>query len=413
MRILREVIGIYLTLPCEVSPKAPHLLFAENQKLFRFSRLHPLRCQTPQRSRSRQHPMTDIHTLHGAPSTSAIRVRRSLPRPVQPVPGSPLPGVPEFVPARGLGSANLQTVCASFFPGNTQIEGTLQRHLRLDDGDLLVLHDDTPRGWERGDHVVLLLHGLGGSHRSGYMVRIARKLSQLGIRTFRLDHRGCGAGASLARRPYHAGRIDDIAAAVSMLERLCPGSPISIAGFSISGNMLLRYLGEYSESLPFSLFRAVAVCPPVDLHHCASRLAQSISGQRYDWYFTRKLISQIASSPQWDDSLPIAHTRRAPGRLYDFDELYTAPASGFVSADDYYAAASAAPVASRIRVHTTILASQDDPVVCSEPLTQLSLPANVRLCLTRHGGHLGFISRPGIDPDRRWMDWRVIEWLLE
>lgn len=357
--------------------------------------------------------MTDIPTLNGAPTTHAARVRKA-PVPRQtPATGGLLPGVPEFVPARGLRSANLQTVGASLFPGNTRLNGTLERHLRLDDGDLLVLHDDTPVGWERGDHVALLLHGLGGSHRSGYMVRIAQKLSKLGIRTFRLDHRGCGAGTSLARQPYHAGRIDDIAATVSLLERLCPGSPISIAGFSISGNMLLRYLGEYSDSLPFSLFRAVAVCPPVDLHHCASRLAQSLSGQRYDWYFTRKLISQIAASPQWDDGLPIAHTRRPPRRLYDFDELYTAPASGFPSADDYYNCASAAPVVPRIRVHTTILASEDDPVVCAAPLTRLSLPPNVRLCLTRYGGHLGFIGKRGIDPDRRWMDWRVIEWLLE
>ncbi len=357
--------------------------------------------------------MTDTHTLHGALAPLSARVERTSPLREQLAPGSPLPGVPDFAPARGLRSANLQTVGASLFPGNARIDGTLERHLRLDDGDLLVLHDDTPRGWERGDHVVLLLHGLGGSHRSGYMVRIARKLSQLGVRCFRLDHRGCGAGNSLARQPYHAGRIDDIAAAVSLLERLCPGSPISIAGFSISGNMLLRYLGEYADSLPFSLFRAVAVCPPVDLHHCASRLAQSVSGQRYDWYFTRRLISQIASSPQWDDSLPIARSRRPPRRLYDFDELYTAPASGFLSADEYYANASAAPVVSRIRVHTTILAAEDDPVVCSAPLTRLSLPANVRLCMTRHGGHLGFIGQPGIDPDRRWMDWRTIEWLLE
>lgn len=359
--------------------------------------------------------MTDIPTLPNTNVAPAQLPQRPLARRTPSVftPENPLPGIPQFVPARGLASPNLQTVTASLFTGGQPLPNTTERHLRLDDGDLLVVHDDAPKAWERGDHVALLLHGLGGSHRSGYMLRIAGKLNQLGVRTFRLDHRGCGAGNNLARRPYHAGRIDDIAAAVALIDRLAPGSPISIAGFSISGNMLLRYLGEFADNLPFSLFRAVAVCPPVDLHHCASKLAQSASGQRYDWYFTRKLISQIAESPQWDDALPIARARRPPRRLYDFDELYTAPASGFASADEYYSTASAAPVIPRIRVHTTILAAIDDPVVCSDPLTRLKLPANVRLCLTQHGGHLGFIGRPGIDPDRRWMDWRVIEWLLE
>lgn len=323
-----------------------------------------------------------------------------------------LPGVPEFQPARGLGSPHSQTLWATLFPGRLRLQGTMERRLRLDDGDLLVMHDDNPPTWQRGDHVVLMLHGLGGSHQSGYMLRLASRMTSQGVRTFRLDHRGCGAGANLARYPYHAGRTDDIASAIRLIERLCPGSPISVVGFSISGNMLLRYLGEHPESLPFSLFRAVAVCPPIDLHHCASRLNASLSGQRYDWYFTRRLISHIADTPQWRDDLPLASVRRPPRRLYDFDELYTAPASGFASADDYYTQASSKNVIGRIRVHTTILASQDDPVVCSEPLMNLRLPPNVTLCMTRQGGHLGFFGRSGVDPDRRWMDWRLIDWLL-
>ncbi len=323
-----------------------------------------------------------------------------------------IPGVPQFVPARGLCGAHLQTIWATLFPGRVRIPGTTERRLRLDDGDLVVMHDNCPPNWQRGDHTVLMLHGLCGSHQSGYMVRLTNRLRSQGIRTFRMDHRGCGAGAQLARNPYHAGRTEDVAAAVQMVERLCPGSPVSLAGFSLSGNLLLRYLGENPDSLPLSLFRAVAVCPPIDLHQCASKLNSSGMGQQYDWYFTRRLISQIAESPQWKDDLPLATARRPPRRLYDFDELYTAPASGYESADDYYTRASSAAVIDQIRVHTTILASEDDPVVCSTPFLNLNLPPNVTLCLTKHGGHLGFIGRSGVDPDRRWMDWRLIDWLL-
>jgi len=322
------------------------------------------------------------------------------------------PGMPHFRPARGLWGAHLQTIWGTLFPGRVRIDGTMERRLRLDDGDLIVMHDNCPPMWQRGDHTVLLLHGLCGSHQSGYMVRLTNRLISQGVRVFRMDHRGCGAGALLAKNPYHAGRTEDVAAAVQMVERLCPGSPISLAGFSLSGNLLLRYLGEHPDQLPLSLFRAVAVCPPIDLHRCATKLTSSTMGQRYDWYFTQQLISQIANGPQWKDHLPLASARRPPRRLYDFDELYTAPAAGFNSADDYYTRASAIRVIDQIRVHTMILASKDDPVVCSQPFMDLTLPTNVNLCLTQHGGHLGFIGRGGVDPDRRWMDWRLVDWLL-
>ena len=328
------------------------------------------------------------------------------------LPGDALPGVPEFRPARGLSSPHAQTAWATLFPGRIPLTATTERRLRLDDGDLIVMHDDCPPNWRRSDHVVLILHGLGGSHRSGYMVRLAARLQQRGVRSFRMDHRGCGAGTSLAKNPYHAGRIEDLAAAVSMVERLCPGSPISLAGFSLSGNLLLRYLGEFGADLPLSLFRAVAVCPPIDLQHCSSMLNASRMGQRYDLYFARRLVRQLSNSTQWRDDVPLANVRRPPSRLYDFDELYTAPASGFESADHYHGRASAKPVINQIRVHTPILASQDDPVVSTHAFRGLELPPNVTLCLTKHGGHLGFVGRSGVDPDRRWMDWRLLEWLL-
>lgn len=216
----------------------------------------------------------------------------------------------------------------------------------------------------------------------------------------------------LAKLPYHAGRIRDLEAAIRMLERLCPTSPISVAGFSLSANLLLRYLGDDASNLPLSLYRAVAVCPPIDLQCCVEKLAETSMGQRYDWYFARQLVSQIANTPQWQDDLPLARARRPPRRLIDFDELYTAPASGFDSAADYYAFASAAPYINNIRVHTSILVAEDDPLVSSAPWQNFQPRSNITMCVTKHGGHLGFIGKANADADNRWMDWRVVDWLL-
>ncbi|MCA9062209.1 MAG: alpha/beta fold hydrolase [Planctomycetaceae bacterium] len=323
------------------------------------------------------------------------------------------PGVCPFIPARGLRSGHLQTVYSAVFPARPAIRSTVQRKLRLPDDDFLVLHDDAPPEWHRGGHVVLMMHGLGGSYHSGYMARIASRLHERGVRTFRIDHRGCGAGAGLARRPYHAGRTEDLHAAIGMVERLCPGSLISLAGFSLSGNLLLRYLGDAKDRTPLSIFRAVAICPPIDLFECMVKLGKTQRGQRYDYYFTQKMVSQIANSPMWQENLPLAGVNRPPRRLYELDSLFTAPAAGYETAEHYYEAASARPHIGNIRVHTTILASHDDPVVDASIFSGLTVPPNVTLCLTQHGGHMGYIGRAGCDPDRRWMDWRVVEWLLD
>ena len=320
---------------------------------------------------------------------------------------------PAFVPARGLSNCHLQTLIGTFFAQRPLVVGTTQRKLRLNDDDFLILHDDRPAAWQRGDHVVLLMHGLAGCHDSGYMVRTTSKLNDRGVRVFRMDHRGCGAGAALAKSPYHAGRTQDLDDAVRMVERLCPGSPISIAGYSISGNLVLKYLGEYADEIPLSVFRAVAVCPPIDLQHCVEALDHGRINQQYNWYFTRQLLSMVTRGPLWRPDVPLAKSRRMPSRLFEFDDLYTAPASGYDSAEHYYREASAINVISKIRVHTTILASADDPLVCPAPLRSATLPTNVKVCMTNQGGHLGFLGRPGCDPDSRWMDWRVIDWLLQ
>jgi predicted alpha/beta-fold hydrolase len=101
--------------------------------------------------------------------------------------------------------------------------------------------------------------------------------------------------------------------------------------------------------------------------------------------------------------------RPVPHCLYDFDNRYTAPLSGFRDADDYYGQSSAAPLLQRVAVPTTILASRDDPLVPPAPFHQAQLSDRIHLHLTRYGGHLGYLAAAGDDPDRRWMDWRVVQ----
>ena len=322
-----------------------------------------------------------------------------------------LPQFPPFRPHRLFHNGHLQTLAGAWWRINRgQLQTTVRHTLTLDDGDRLILHDDCPDDWQRGDRTALLVHGLGGCHGSGYMIRIARKLVAAGVRAFRLDLRGCGAGRNLARLPYHAGRWGDIEAAARFLIDHCPNSPLAVAGFSLGGNIVLRWLGESTEFTEQHVDCGIAVNPPVDLARSTANIERAARGA-YDRHFAKLLFRQVRRSAQWNDESPLARSRRRPRRLIEFDDLFTAPLSGFESAEHYYASASAAPVIPQIRVPALILSADDDPLIPHTMLADLKRPSHVLMRMEHHGGHLGYIARQGIDPDRHWMDWRVVEWL--
>ncbi len=102
---------------------------------------------------------------------------------------------------------------------------------------------------------------------------------------------------------------------------------------------------------------------------------------------------------------------RRPRGIYEFDDAFTAPVCGYGTADNYYRQASSLQLLPSINLPTLILAAEDDPLVLAEPLRKARLSSSTWLHLLRHGGHLGFLSRRGADPDRRWMDWRIVEWV--
>src|SRR6266480_2908715 len=142
-------------------------------------------------------------------------------------------GWTDFQPVRGLRNAHLQTVLGVVLRGSAFPHRTIRRLVTLPDGDRLVLHDTAPRDWRSAQGIALILHGLGGSHRSGPVVRLARLLYRRGTRVMRLDLRGAGAGWRHARNTYHAGCSGDVRVAIEAIHRLEPNAPIWLAGISL------------------------------------------------------------------------------------------------------------------------------------------------------------------------------------
>lgn len=317
---------------------------------------------------------------------------------------------PHFRPHPLLRGGDLQTLAAVYLPTANHSYRAVQHHVTLDDGDRLVLHDDRPASWQSGDRVALLMHGLAGSHLSGYMVRGAAKLAARGVRVFRLDLRGCGAGFGLARWPYHSGRSEDAAAALQAIEHLCPGSPVSLVGFSLSGNIALKLCGELGETRCGGLSDCLAICPPIDLSACSERLAAR-RNRPYDRHFVRLLLAQLREKHARLADAPGRDYAHRPATLYEFDDTFTAPVCGFGAAQNYYRAASAAQFLTRVRIPTRIIAAADDPLIPAGVFRATQASSSVDVRVAAGGGHLGFVARKDEDPDRRWIDWRVVDWV--
>ena len=315
-----------------------------------------------------------------------------------------------FKPYPLLAGGHRQTLAACYLAARPEITSTVQHFIRLDDGDQLVLHDDCPADWQAGAPVAMLVHGLCGSHQSRYIVRITNKLYARGVRVFRLDLRGSGAGADLARTFTHCGRCTDLEPPLRHIAQLAPGSPVSVAGFSLGGALTLS-LAIHSTK-PANWTKAVAVCPPVDLFAVEELLKRPINRQ-YDQFFARKLWEKVVERSKTVPGAPSVDHLPRPKRLRDFDECYTVPLGGYRNADDYYEQTSVAQHLHRITIPTLIVAAANDPIVPIAPLREAQLSATTQLLSTDCGGHLGFVGRRGADPDRYWLDWRVVEWVLD
>ena len=334
---------------------------------------------------------------------------------------STVPHAPGFKPPWWLRGPHAQTIASALMPHRPPEHRAVLRHVDLADGDALAVHDDIPDGWQPGGRVAILSHGLADDHCSPLLVRLTEKLTQRGVRVFRWDMRCCGAGLALARRPYHAGCSSDLAAVVERVLVWCregaaadsPDPHVALFGVSLSGNVLLKYLGEAADRVPAAVRCAISVNPPIDLVVGCESIA-SRGNRIYDRYFTGILVKHLEA--WWQvrpDAVRPAETTR-PRTLRQFDDWFTAPAIGYRDALEYYQHSSAAQFIPAIRVPTTIITSRDDPFVPFEMFAadRVAYPECVHLVATDHGGHVGFIGQTGDDPDSRWLDWRVVEIVL-
>jgi predicted alpha/beta-fold hydrolase len=306
----------------------------------------------------------------------------------------------EFRPAWWLHGAHAQTIWAAMLRRRPAISFRRER-LELADGDFIDL-DWTPN--DSKAPLVLVLHGLEGSSRSNYICGLLTACMQRGWRGVVLHFRGCSGEPNRLARSYNAGVSADLDEVINHLRRRDPGVRLTAVGYSLGGNVLLKWLGEQGERA--ALRAAAAVSVPFLLEGVASRMREGFS-RLYQRYFLNSMLSNYRAKFERITTLPPPLAFDQLGRLndfYSFDDHITAPLHGFSDARDYYTRSSCRQYLHAIRRPTLIVHALDDPFMTTAVLPNPDELANdVMLELSEYGGHVGFVGG-------RW-PWRAQFWL--
>lgn len=244
--------------------------------------------------------------------------------------------------------------------------------------------------------IVLVLHGLEGSTHSAYMLETFRQLARQGLRAVGMNFRSCSGEMNRLPRLYHSGETGDLALALNWLNKRFPDTPLGVVGFSLGGNVLLKYLGEAPARIPSNLQAAAAVSPPFDLS-AGDRVMSRGWSRFYLSAFLRRLkwkVRRKTNSLQPHINIQAALKAR---NFYEFDNAVTAPLHGFQDASDYYARSSCGQFISGIDRSTLVIRSLDDPFFDPTNIPHQSFIGNVHTIgvFPNRGGHVGFVEGNG------------------
>lgn len=296
-----------------------------------------------------------------------------------------------YSPAWWVPGGHLQTLWGKLFRRQTPAPTLLERW-NTPDGDFLELHrlaseSEGPR--------VLLLHGLEGTIRSHYAQGLLNEAARRGWGADLLVFRSCGSELNHTRRFYHSGETTDLAWVLERISHQFPAAPLALAGVSLGGNVLLKFLGERGNDLPLQLKAAAAISVPFDLARSSKRINRGFS-RFYQRFFLDSLREKAQEKATRFPDLAPPDKIAALQTLEDFDNLITGPLHGFRDAQDYYERSSSLPWLDRIRVNTLLLSAKDDPMLPAEVLDEVRDVAKnnpaLHLEFVERGGHAGFVT---------------------
>ena len=312
-----------------------------------------------------------------------------------------------FQPPKLLHNGHAMTIFAALFARQFALPPAEKRAFKTDPETTIVAFCH----WqpERLQHrTLVLVHGLEGAADRHYMLGAAEKAWRAGCNVVRMNVRNCGGTEHLTPTLYHSGFTSDLRFLLFELIEKDRLPDLCLLGFSMGGNQSLKLAGELGDAAPPQLKGVCAVSPPIDLELCSIAIRET-RNFIYDRRFLKSLKARMHVKHQLFPGIVDLEKLARVRKLWDFDEVVTAPHFGFRDARDYYAQASSGPYLARIKVPTLMIHAQDDPFI---PFTSFAaLPEHEfgALLAPKHGGHVGFWQPRQDGGDNYWAEQTAVD----
>lgn len=321
-----------------------------------------------------------------------------------------------YRPAWWLPSPHLMTAWGALVRRGPLVELRREEWWTPDDDVLALDFMDGPSGAPR----ILVLHGLEGCSASLYVHGLLDQARRRGWRGVALNFRSCASPPgrprgewlpNLAPRMYHSGETSDLDWVVERLVDAEPDVPLAVAGISLGGNVLLKWLGERGDDAPAAVRAAAVVSVPYDLA-AGSRHLERGFGPIYVRHFLKTLKEKALAFDRRHPGIIDAEGARSASTFREYDDAVVAPVHGFDDAADYYARSSSIDRVGEIRVPTLLIGAEDDPFYPDGLLARVrERVSDAVTCLfTERGGHVGFVAGPPWAP-RYWDEETAVAFL--
>jgi len=316
-----------------------------------------------------------------------------------------------FKPAFGLKNPHFQTLYASLFKKDLDLDLEVQRFI-LSDGDFVEAHWYKKPSVSTTKPIVILFHGLNGSYKSPYIQGMMDQCQKVGFSSVVMHFRGCSGVDNNLPRAYHSGDSGDANEWIKYVNKTYPNAKIFTVGYSLGGNMLLKLIAEQGDSCIVS--GAVSVSAPLQLDISANRVLKGFS-RFYQYLLIKDLNKALLRKFDRFDMSNLLLKKDEVNNLktfWEFDGAYTAPMHNFKNAQDYYIKCSAKQFLKDIKIPTLIIYSTDDPFMTPEVLpTKEERSSTITLEVYNYGGHVGFVSGTILKPEY-FLEKRIIEYFL-
>ncbi|REA61313.1 alpha/beta hydrolase [Dyadobacter luteus] len=314
----------------------------------------------------------------------------------------------DFISPFWLPNGHIQTIFPALFRKTTGVKYQRERIITPDQ-DFLDL-DWSPANHNPSRKIVILSHGLEGNSTKQYIIGMVRLLNSQGYDCLAWNFRSCSGEMNKTPVFYHSGATDDLDIVVT--QAISRGyKEIYFIGFSLGGNLTLKYLGEKGRQRSNLIRKAVVFSVPMDLKQCSLSIIKR-ENRIYMHRFLNTLRPKVnAKSRLFPDQISLAKDHLVK-TLYDFDDVYTAPLHGFDNASHYYEMCSSMFFVEHIQIPTLIVNADNDPIVpgSSLPVELISSLENVHLELSSQGGHCGF-RQYGLRDDIYWSEKRALDFI--